>query len=191
MLKGAGWTDKRADRFLYNKDGTKLGFVLMYPSSDSLRKEVALATHSDLAKIGVDAQVQGFGWDEIRKRIVTDANVFGMGVPYDPDFDLYKFHSKFIEDDDYFSNVAHIRNKDIDAALEAEHTETDPTKRNEAMKKFQAALREDASMLYTVRLKHVVVVSNRITGVDPQFEPHAHGVSRGTFWNLEKWSFAA
>lgn len=192
LLKDAGWTESKADGFLYNKAGTKLGFTLMYPASDSLRKEIALVVRSDLAKVGVDVDVQGFGWDVIKERIKNDANVFGWGLPYDPDLELYKlYHSKFADDDDPFTNPANMKNAAVDAALDAARTTLDAAARKAAYQKFQQLMREDGSWLYTVRLRHVIVVSARVSGYDPQVEPHAHGFARGMSWNLERWSISA
>ena len=39
-----------------------------------------------------------------------------------------------------------------------------------------------------MRLRHVVAMSKRVKGIDPQTEPHAHGFSRGTSWNIEDWT---
>lgn len=189
LLVEAGWQENGNDGFLYNAEGVKLGFTLMYPASDSLRKEVALAVSADLAKIGMDVPVEGVGWDVIEQRIVTDANVFGWGLPYDPDLELYKlYHSKFADDDDPFSNPAGMRNAAIDAVLDEARTTLDAERRIELYRRFQELMREDGSWLYTVRLRHVIVLSNRISGYDPQVEPHAHGFARGISWNLEQWT---
>ena len=62
------------------------------------------------------------------------------------------------------------------------------TKRKEAYARLQAEHAKDASWLWLVRLRHIVAISKRVSGVDPQVEPHAHGFSRGTTWNLEDWT---
>jgi peptide/nickel transport system substrate-binding protein len=80
----------------------------------------------------------------------------------------------------------------VDAALKAERSTLDPAARKQAFADLQAGLAEDASWLYLVRLRHIVAISKRVHGVDPQvFEPHAHGFSRGTSWNLEDWTLDA
>ena len=76
----------------------------------------------------------------------------------------------------------------IDAALDAERSKLDEGERKADFAKLQEELANDASWLWLVRLRHISVVSKRVKGVDPQVEPHAHGFSRGTSWNLEDWS---
>ncbi len=80
------------------------------------------------------------------------------------------------------------RSDAIDASLDAERSTLDQGERKRLFAKLQADVAQDASWLWLVRLRHISVVSKRVKGVDPQVEPHAHGFSRGTSWNLEDWS---
>lgn len=188
LLEQAGW--RPGPDGIMRKGDQRLAFTLLYPAADSVRKELALAVRSDLAKIGVDVNVEGLGWEAIRSRVAagTAGNVWGWGQPYDPDLELPQlFHSRFADDDDPFTNPARLRNRDVDAALEAGRSTLDPAKRLEAYQALQRALQEDGSYLFLVRLRPVVVLSSRIRNVEVQMEGHAHGFSRGVAWNLERW----
>ena len=140
--------------------------------------------------VGVDVKLEGLTFDVIEKRQDQGATEFGYGTPYDPDIELYGlFHSKFATaDDDAFTNYTRTRVAAIDAALDAERSKLDQDDRKQDFVKLQEELAKDASWLWLVRLRHISVVSKRVKGVDPQVEPHAHGFSRGTSWNLEDWS---
>lgn len=189
LLEQAGW-QKRPDSFFY-KHGDKLGFTLMYPAADSVRKEIALSIRSDLAKLGSDVNVEGLGWDVIRPRAAHDGNVFGWGQPYDPDLELWSlFHSSLADDGDKFTNAPEMRNPAVDALLEAGRFETDPLKRREIYSKLQKALQEDGTYLFVVQLKPAMVLSSRIKNVEVQREGHAHGFSRGVSWNMERWQLS-
>jgi peptide/nickel transport system substrate-binding protein len=189
LLDAAGWT-RRGDT-TRTKGGRRLSFTLMYPSNDSVRKDIALAFTAQMKAIGVDVNLEGLTFDVIEKRQDTGATEFGYGTPYDPDVELYTlFHSRFAADGDSFSNPTRTRNAAIDAALEAERATLDAGERKEHFVTLQEELARDASWLWLVRLRHISVVSKRVKGVDPQVEPHAHGFSRGTSWNLEDWSLA-
>ena len=187
-LDVAGWT--REGDGTRAKDGRKLAFTLMYPSNDSVRKDLALAFTSDMKKIGVEVKLQGLTFDVIEKRQDKGATEFGYGTPYDPDLELYeRYHSKFATaDEDPFTNYTRTRSDAIDASLDAERATLDQGERKRLFAKLQADIAQDASWLWLVRLRHISVVSKRVKGVDPQVEPHAHGFSRGTSWNLEDWS---
>ena len=191
LLDDAGWKDIRRDGIRYDNAGRRLAFSLMYPADDSLRKEVALAVASDLGKIGVEVDVQGVGWDVIYKRYKIDATLFGWGLPFDPDIELYRlFHSNESPSDDVSDNPAGMKNPEIDRVLDAARGTASKAARTSAYARLQELIREDGSWLYTVRLRHVVVASARIKGISPQYEGHAHGVGRGVLWNLEKWELA-
>ena len=97
MLDAAGWT-RRGDA-TREKGARKLSFLLMYPASDSVRKDIALAFSSQMQEIGVDVRLQGLSFDVIQTRQDKGATEFGYGVPYDPDLELYTlFDSRFASD---------------------------------------------------------------------------------------------
>jgi peptide/nickel transport system substrate-binding protein len=187
-LDAAGW--KRSGDGPRTKGSRALRFTLMYPADDSVRKDIALAVAADMAKVGVQVNLEGLTFDVITKRQDRGATEFGYGTPYDPDIELYSLlHSKFATgDDDAFTNYPRTTNRAIDAALEDERSTLDEAERKAAFARLQKAHADDASWLWPVRLRHVVAISKRVSGVDPQVEPHAHGFSRGTSWNLEQWT---
>jgi peptide/nickel transport system substrate-binding protein len=192
LLDAAGWT--RSGDATREKGGRKLSFTLMYPAGDSVRKDVALAFSAQMEKIGVDVKLQGLSFDVIQTRQDAGATEFGYGVPYDPDIELYTlFHSKFANEpgdvaDTAFTNYTRTKSAAIDTALDAERSTLDRAARKQDFAALQKALGTDASWLWLVRLRHIVVISKRVHGVDPQVEPHAHGFSRGTSWNIEDWT---
>jgi peptide/nickel transport system substrate-binding protein len=52
----------------------------MYPASDTVRKDLAQAFASDARAVGVDAELEGLGWEAIEPRMGGDALVLG-GAP--------------------------------------------------------------------------------------------------------------
>lgn len=188
MLEEAGWTETNEEG-IRQSDGEALSFTLMYPAGDSVRRDAALAVSSQLEEIGVGVEVEGLGWEAIEPRIGEDAVVFGGGVPYDPDLELYNnYHSSLIDDGDPFSNPSELDDSTIDAALEQGRSTRDRSEREEAYSRFQTELAENGSWLSLVRLTHIVVASNEISGIEPQTQGHAHGFSRGVKWNIERWT---
>jgi peptide/nickel transport system substrate-binding protein len=172
------------------KHGRKMSFKVMYPAGDSVRKDLALAFSSDMAKIGVDVRLEGLSFNVIKTIQDSGGTLFGYGTPYDPDIELYTlFDSKFASaDGDAFTNYPRTQNKAIDASLDAERSILGQAKRKPIFARLQKQLSDDASWLWLVRLRHIVAASKRIHGIQPIVEPHAHGFSRGTSWNLEDWT---
>jgi peptide/nickel transport system permease protein len=62
----------------------------MYPASDTVRKDLAQAFASDARAVGVDAELEGLGWEAIEPRMGGDALVLGGGTPFDPDLVSYQ-----------------------------------------------------------------------------------------------------
>ena len=87
-LDAAGWTVGASG--VREKNGQQASFTLMYPASDSLRKELALSVASYAKAVGVDVKPEGLTWDAIEPRMKNDALIMGWGTPYDPDFITYK-----------------------------------------------------------------------------------------------------
>ncbi|MEJ7656716.1 MAG: ABC transporter substrate-binding protein, partial [Thermoleophilaceae bacterium] len=190
LLGEAGWRDTNGDD-VADKGGRELSFTIMYFAGDSVRRDIGLAVRSDLAKVGVDAKVAGVGDDVVKARAKRDATVFGWGVPYDPDLELYSlYNSSLARDDDPYTNSPLMKSRTVDAALESGRAGSDRGERRRSYRKLLEGLRDDGSWLYVARLKHIVVLSKRVSGVKPQLEPHAHGFSRGTSWNMERWKLA-
>lgn len=184
-LQAEGWLP--GSDGIRRKAGKEAAFTLMYPASDSLRKELALAVTADAKKIGIRITPAGLTWDAIDPRMKNDALVMGWGTPYDPDFITYKlFGSRFAEDG-YF-NPGSYRSPAADAALERGRDSADPAVRKSAYSAFQKQLATDTPWLFLVYLKHTYVVKNDVRGVTARVEPHEHDVANSLWWNIASWT---
>ena len=61
LLEEAGWMPG-ADG-IREKDGLRASFHLMYPAGDSVRQALAAETANQLREIGIEAVIEGVGWD--------------------------------------------------------------------------------------------------------------------------------
>ncbi len=66
LLDEAGW--RAGSDAKRSRGGEPARLPILYPAEDSLRKELALATASDLAKLGIDAPVEGTTFEIMLKR---------------------------------------------------------------------------------------------------------------------------
>lgn len=186
LLDGAGWV--RGADGVRVKDGVRAQLPVLYPAPDTLRKELALATASDIAKLGIDAPVEGTTFDVMLARQKETAAVWGGGDPYDPDTAAYTLlHSRYIGQDGYV-NMTHYRNAAVDAALDTGRSSLDPAARKAAYDAFQEAFVADPGWAFLVFLDHTYVVRTGWSGMQQQVEPHDHGLLHGPWWNLEKWA---
>jgi peptide/nickel transport system substrate-binding protein len=186
LLDRAGWVlgpdGKRA------RNGQPARLPVLYPAGDSLRKELALAAASDIARLGIDTPVEGTSFELMLKRQREAAGLWGGGDPYDPDSAAYTLlHSRYIGQRGYV-NMTLYRDPAVDAALDAGRRTIDQIARKAAYDAFQAAYVADPGWAFLVFLDHTYVLKDRWMGQAPQVEPHDHGLLHAVWWNLEKWT---
>ncbi|MEV4276386.1 ABC transporter substrate-binding protein [Actinoplanes xinjiangensis] len=184
-LDAAGWiagTDG-----IRVRNGQRAEFALMYPATDSLRKELALAVTADARKAGIEVRPEGLTWEAIEPRMGQDALIMGWGTPYDPDFLSYKlFGSRFAGQG--FFNPGGYRSAVVDRALQAGRDDADPEKRKAAYATFQRQLATDAPWVFLTYLQHTYVVRDDVAGVTPRVEAHEHDVANSLWWNIHTWT---
>ncbi|MFD6661863.1 ABC transporter substrate-binding protein [Micromonospora chalcea] len=184
-LDAAGW--KPGPDGIRVKDGRTAAFTIMYPATDSLRKELALAVTADAKKVGITVTPEGLTWDAITPRMGNDALIMGYGTPYDPDFVSYKLFSSAFAGQGFF-NPGSYRSAVTDAALRDGRDNADPAARKAAYATFQKQLATDVPWVFLTYLQHTYVLKDAVTGVAPRVEPHEHDVANSIWWNVHTWT---
>ncbi|WP_433063799.1 ABC transporter substrate-binding protein [Dactylosporangium sp. CS-033363] len=187
LLDAAGWMP--GGDGIRAKGGQRAAFTVMYPASDSLRKELALALTADAKRIGIEVRPEGLTWDAIDPRMRTDALIMGYGTPYDPDFVSYKLFGSRFAGQAYF-NPGFYRSAEADRALQDGRDRADPAARRDAYVRFQRALAADVPWVFLTYLQHTYVVRESVRGVRPRVEAHEHDVANSLWWNLHTWTKA-
>jgi peptide/nickel transport system substrate-binding protein len=186
ILDAGGWVP--GPNGVRVKNGQRAAFTLMYPATDQVRKDLAIAFASDARAIGVDISLEGLGWDAIEPRLGQDSLVMGGGSQVDPDVYCYPLlHSSF--GGDGFNNPGSYRNAEVDAGLEAARRATAPAAQVAAVKSWQRAYHDDPGFVFLVFLDHSYVMRDKWDGYQQVVDPHSHGVMTwGAMWNLEDWT---
>ncbi|MGW0433418.1 ABC transporter substrate-binding protein [Micromonospora sp. NPDC003197] len=184
VLDGAGWTV--GGDGIRTKDGQRAAFTLMYPASDSLRKDLATAAASDARKVGIDVELVGLDWTAIDPRLGKDAVLFGGGTPYDPDFDLYDSLYSELGGKGY-ANPGRYDNPAVDELLDRARATADTNERVSLYHEVQRKVAADVPNVGLVFLRHTFIVRDAWTGQLQRTEPHDHGFN-GIWWNLEDWT---
>ncbi|MEU8023526.1 MULTISPECIES: ABC transporter substrate-binding protein [Micromonospora] len=184
-LDAAGW--RPGPDGIRARGGRQAAFTLMYPATDSLRKELALAVTADAKKVGIRVTPEGLTWDAITPRMKTDALVMGYGTPYDPDFVSYKLFGSALAGQGFF-NPGSYRSAVADGALQQGRDSADPAVRKAAYATFQKQLAADVPWVFLTYLQHTYVVRDTVAGVTPRVEPHEHDVANSLWWNVHTWT---
>ena len=120
--------------------------------------------------------------------------MFGYGTPYDPDLELYTlFHSKFATaDDDPYTNYPRTDGRDDRRRCStASARPSTPRRASGCSPTCRPSTRATRAGCGSCACATSSRSPSASSGVDPQVEPHAHGFSRGTSWNLEDWTLGA
>ncbi|MFD6399686.1 ABC transporter substrate-binding protein [Nocardia sp. NPDC060249] len=191
VLDAAGW--RAGADGVRAKDGVRARFTVMYNSTDTVRRDLALAFASDARRVGVEVDLEALSWDRIEPRIDQAAILLGGGSePYDPDTQAYNtLHSPLLDPGagSPYDNASRHANPAIDAQLDIARRSTDPAVRAAAYREVQSRYAQDPSYVFLVHLDHTYVVKDSSwTMSGPILEPHAHGVTWGPWWSLHTWT---
>ena len=193
LLAQAGYSDSDGDGIV-ERAGRPLRFKFAY-YADPIFKALSLAVRSDLRKIGVDASLQGLGFDGTQDHLrkggaLLSQQVFAYGPGRDGIQRAFGRHG--LTDDDVSTNPTRLRDEAVFNALEDGESTLDLAARKAAYKRFQEAIIADSSWIYLMRQDHVFTVADDVDGVDPQaFEGHLHSYGRALLWNLSRWTTRA
>lgn len=190
LLADAGWTDGDGDGIV-EKDGLKAEFTCLYPSGDSVRQAIALAASEQVGRIGIKIHVEGTSWDDISKRMFSNAVLMGWGStnPY-TSYSLY--HSANMLRDDYYNPEGYtnaVTDGYLDAAMQALTVE-------EAYEYWRlaqwdgetgTAMQGDCPWVWLVNIQHLYYARENLDIGQQQL--HAHGASMPLIQNLRDWTW--
>jgi peptide/nickel transport system substrate-binding protein len=184
LLAASGWKDTDGDGIL-DKNGKPLRFTLMYAAGDVLRKDICTAVRTDLRKVGIDVELAGLSWEQIKPRMYQDATLFFFATVYDPDDQYPIWHSQFIGQG--WWNPACYQNKRVDELLEKGRAVMGREERRKIYGELQEILAEDQPMIFIAFTDHTYACSTRVKGIKIQPEGHSGYMTEGLWWNLDEW----
>lgn len=190
LLADAGWADADGDGIV-ERDGVKAEFNCIYPSGDSVRQGVAMAAAEQVRQIGIRINVEGTSWDEITKRMFSEAVMMGWGsaIPNETYY-LYRSEGALLDD---FYNPEGYRNKTTDAYLDAAMKALTPEEANENWRLVQwdgttgTAMGGQCPWVWIVNLDHVTFVRDGLSIGEQPIHGHGHGLP--LIQNLQQWAW--
>ena len=191
LLADNGWADTDGDGIV-EKNGIKAEFTVLYPSGDSVRQAIAMAAGQQLREIGISIIVEGTSWDDISKRMFSNAVMMGWGAanPYES-YSLY--HSDGALKDDYY-NPEGLMDETVDGYLEAAMNATSVDEAYGYWKFAQWDGETGTSMkgicpwVWMVNVNHLYYVRD---GLDIGTHAlHTHGGSMPILSNIHEWSWS-
>lgn len=192
LLAEGGWADADGDGIV-EKNGLKAEFCCIYPAGDSVRQAVAMAAAEQVGEIGIRIRVEGVSWDEITKRMFSDAVMMGWGSSI-PNETYYLYRSEGALAEDFYNPEGYgsdVTDGYLNAAMEALTVE----EANENWRKVQWDGREGTAMrgacpwVWIVNLDHVTYVRDGLSIGEQPIHGHGHGLP--LIQNLSEWAWSA
>lgn len=190
LLADGGWADSDGDGIV-EKNGIKAEFTVVYSGSDPERQAISLSAAAQAKEFGIFIHVEGMSWDEIAKRMFSDAVCMGWGSS-NPYTSFCLFHSGGKLKDDFY-NPEGYDNKTVNKHLEAAMQALTVEEANENWKLAQwdgqtgTAMKGDSPWVWLVNLTHVYYARKGLDIGKQQL--HAHGESYPLIQNLRDWKW--
>ncbi len=192
LLADAGWSDTDGDGIV-EKDGLKAEFTCVYPSGDSVRQAVAMAAAQQVEAVGIKINVEGVSWDELARRMFSDAVMMGWGssIPNETYY-LYRSEGALLDD---FYNPEGYQSETTDSYLRAAMEALTPEEANESWKKVQwdgttgTAMQGECPWVWIVNLDHVTYIREGLSIGEQPLHGHGHGLP--LIQNLQEWAWTA
>ena len=190
LLAEGGWSDEDGDGIV-EKEGLKAEFNCIYPAGDSVRQALAMAAAQQVEKIGIKINVEGVSWDEITRRMFSEAVMMGWGssIPNETYY-LYRSQGALLDD---FYNPEGYGSEVTDGYLDAAMAALTAQEANENWKKVQwdgkggTAMQGACPWVWIVNLDHVTYVRDGLSIGEQPIHSHGHGLP--LIQNLDKWEW--
>ena len=188
LLDEAGWA--MGPDGIREKDGVRAELTLLYASDDSVRQALAADLANQLGALGIDAVIEGVGWDTAYDRALSDPLIWGWGA-HTP-MELYNiYHTDGDTGSALYSPYA---NPTVDAYMDAALASTDLETSYDLWRKAQwdgqtgVTQEGDIPWIWLVNVDHLYWVRDGLQIAEQKIHPHGHGWSIVN--NVDQWSWA-
>ena len=150
-----------------------------------------MAAAEQVRQIGIQIHVEGTSWDDLSRRMFSEAVVMGWGssIPNETYY-LYRSEGAFLDD---FYNPEGYADETTDAYLDAALQALTPEEANENWKKVQwdgkdgTAMKGRCPWVWIVNLDHVTYVRDGLSIGEQPIHGHGHGLP--LIQNLQEWEW--
>lgn len=186
LLDEAGWT-VGADG-IRGKDGVRAELNILYPSSDSVRQALAADTQNQLKELGIDASIEGVGWDSAYTRALAEPLMWGWGA-HTP-MELYNIYHTLENGTAEYSPYS---NPSVDQYMDAALAATSLEESYDLWQKAQwdgttgITQEGDIPWIWLCNIDHLYWARENLKVAEQKLHPHGHGWSIVN--NVDQWEW--
>ncbi len=183
LLDEAGW--KMGADSIREKDGVKAQLNILYSSGDSVRQALAADTQNQLKALGIDASIEGVGWDTAYTRAQAEPLMWGWGA-HTP-MELYNIYHTI----DGLAEYSPYANETVDQYMDEALAATSLEDSYDLWKKAQwdgttGIIQEgDIPWIWLCNIDHLYWAKEDLKVAEQKLHPHGHGWSIVN--NVDQW----
>lgn len=189
ILSQGGWDTTRDDD-IREKNGQKAEFDLLYSAGDSTRQALANGVALQAKELGIKINIQGTSWDEIDKKMYSQAILMGWGAQ--SPIETYLLYHSDNAGKDYY-NPEFFSSEVVDYHIDNAMSSLDHETAMDHWKKVQwdgetgVASQGESPWVWLVNLDHLYYIKE---GLDiGQQKIHPHGHAWPLLSNLKDWEW--
>lgn len=182
LLDKAGW--RTAPDGMREKDGRRPArLTIHYSVGDSVRQGLAAELANQLKELGIQADIEGVGWDTAYYAALSNPLVWGWGA-HTP-MELYNiYHTAPDSNTALYSPYA---NQKVDEWMDAALACSDLEESYTLWQRAQEEIAKDVPWVWLVNVDHLYWVREGLQVAEQKIHPHGHGWS--VVNNIDQWSW--
>ena len=187
LLDEAGWT--AGSDGIRQKDGVRAELNILYASGDSVRQALAADMQNQLKELGIEASIEGVGWDTAYTRALAEPLMWGWGA-HTP-MELYNiYHTLEGGSAEYSPYSNESVDQYMDEALKAVSLEDSYDLWKKAQWDGTSGVTQEGDIpwIWLCNIDHLYWARTDLHVADQKLHPHGHGWSIVN--NVDQWYWA-
>lgn len=178
VLAEVGWRDTNGDGVL-DRNGRPFAFDLLYPTTNALRRDIAVLIQSDLARLGITVRPTPSEYAALMAR--QEVGDYGASLAAWEEATKVDLTTTWATPSasQGTSNIVFYSNPEVDRLIAATREEPDTTRAKVIFDRLQELIVDDQPVTFLYESTQLVGISRKVRGADIN--------ASSVFFNIEEW----